>query len=64
MLRNFRRAPFLLKSAEVAHIAEGKYGPAIAAWRQAAQPVFALAMVKPGDRRRWFVTDVGLLACG
>jgi len=27
-------------------------------------PVFALAMVKPGDRRRWFVTDVGLLACG
>ena len=63
LLRNFRGAPFLLMSAEVTHIAEGKYGPAIAAWRHAAQPVFTLAMVEPGDRGRWFVADVGFLAC-
>ncbi|MGE0107852.1 MAG: hypothetical protein AB7S53_12860, partial [Thiomonas sp.] len=38
-LRNFRGAPFLLMSAEVAHIAEGKYSPAIAAWRRVRIPM-------------------------
>lgn len=62
-LRNFHGAPFLLMSAEVAHIAEGKHSGAIAAWRRGEQAVFALAMVEPGDRGRWFVADVGFLAC-
>ena len=62
-LRNFHGAPFLLISAEVAHIAEGKHSAPIAVWRHWDQPVFALAMVEPGDRGRWFVTDVGFLAC-
>ncbi len=62
-LRNFHGAPFLLMNAEVTHIAEGKYGPAIAAWRRAPKPVFTLAMVEPSDRGRWFVVDVGFLAC-
>lgn len=62
-LRNFHGAPFLLMSAEVTHIAEGKYDQAIATWRRGDQPVFALAMIEPGDRGRWFVVDVGFLAC-